>query len=65
MQDKTKPIEKNKYFIDEVAKVQKSIKPIDINDLIYYYKGSNEPINFNEYKGMINIFKNIIAVIKI
>ena len=27
--------------------------------MIYYYKGSNEPINFNEYKGMMNIFKSI------
>ena len=59
IQDKTKPIEYNNYFIDELAKIQKSIKPIDFNDLIYYYKGSNEPINFNEYKGMINIFKKI------
>ena len=58
-QDKTKPIEYNKYFIDELAKIQKSVKPIYFNDLIYYYKGSNEPINFNEYKGVINIFKNI------
>ena len=48
-QNKTKPIEYNKYFI-ELAKIQKSIKPIDFNDLIYYYKGSNKPINFNEYK---------------
>ena len=49
-QNKTKPIEYNKYFIDELAKIQKSIKPIDYNDLIYYYKASNKPINFNEYK---------------
>ena len=59
MQDKTKPIKYNKYFIDELAKIQKSIKSIDFNDLIYYYKGSNEPINFNEHKGTMNIFKNI------
>ena len=57
--DETKPIEYNKYFIDELAKIQKSIKPIDFNDLIHYYKGSNEPINFNEYNGMINILKSI------
>ena len=43
-QNKTKPTEYNKYFIDELAKIQESIKPIDFNDLIYYYKGSNEPI---------------------
>ena len=49
-QNKTKPIEYNKYFIDQLAKIQKSIKPIDYNDLIYYYKASNKPINFNEYK---------------
>ena len=40
-------------------KLKKSIEPVDFNDLIYYYKGSNEPINFNEYKGMMNSFKNI------
>ena len=61
--DETKPIEYNKYFIDELAKIQKSIKPIDFDNLMYYlmyyYKGSNELINFNEYKGMINIFKSI------
>ena len=52
-QDKTKPIECNKYFVNELAKIEKSIKHIDFNDLIYYYKGSNEPIN------LINIFKSI------
>ena len=57
-QDKTKPIEYNNYFINQLAKI-KNIKPVDFNDLIYYYKGSNEPIHFNEYKAMMNIFKNI------
>ena len=54
-QDKTKPIEYNNYFINQLAKI-KNIKPTDFNDLIYYYKGSNEPINFNEYKATMNIF---------
>ena len=58
-QDKTKPIEYNNYFINQLAKINKNIKPVDFNDLIYYYKGSNEPINLNEYKRMMNIFKNI------
>ena len=40
-------------------KINKNIKPVDFNDLIYYCKGSNEPINFNECKGMMNIFKSI------
>ena len=57
--DKTKSIEYNNYFINELAKIQKSIKPVDFNNLIYYYKGSNEPINFSEYKGTTNIFKSI------
>ena len=57
--DKTKPIEYNNYFINKLAKIQKSIKPVDFNNLIYYYKGSNKPINFSEYKGMINILKSI------
>ena len=47
------------FFIKELAKIQKSNKPADFNNLIYYYKGSNEPINLSEYKGMINIFKSI------
>ena len=59
MQDKTKVIEYSNYFINQLAKIDKNIKPIDFNDLIYYYKGSNEPIDFYEYKGMMNIFKNI------
>ena len=58
-QDKTKPIEYSNYFINQLAKINRNIKPVDFNDLIYYYKGSNEPIDFNEYKGMMNIFKNI------
>ena len=58
-QDKTKPIEYNNYFINELAKIRKSIEPVDFDNLIYYYKGSNEPINFSEYNGMTNIFKSI------
>ena len=58
-QDKTKTIEYNNYFINQLVKINKNIKPVDFNYLIYYYKGSNEPINFNEYKVMMNIFKNI------
>ena len=59
MRDKTKPIEYNNYFLNELAKIRKFIEPVDFNNLIYYYKGSNEPINFNEYKGMLNTFKSI------
>ena len=58
-QDKTKPIEYSNYLINQLAKINKNVKPVDFNDLICCYKGSNEPINFNEYKGMMNIFKNI------
>ena len=58
-QNKDKPIEYNNCFINELAKIKKSIEPVDFNNLIYYYKGSNEPINFNEYGGMMNIFRNI------
>ena len=58
-QDKTKPMEYSNYFINQLAKINKNIKSVDFIDLIYYFKGSNEPINFNECKGMMNIFKNI------
>ena len=57
--DKAKPIEYNNYFINKLAKIQKSIEPVDFDNLIYYYEGSNEPINFSEYNGMMNIFKSI------
>ena len=56
---KTKPIEYNNYFINELAKIRKSIEPVDFDNLIYYYKGSNEPINFSEYNDMMNTFKII------
>ena len=59
MRDKTKPIEYNNYFLNELAKIRKFIEPVDFNNLIYYYKGSNEPIDFNEYNGMLNTFKSI------
>ena len=59
IRDKTKPIEYNSYFLNELAKTRKSIEPVDFNNLIYYYKGSNEPISFKEYNGMMNIFKSI------
>ena len=36
----------------------KEITP-DKTKPIEYNNGSNEPINFSEYKGMMNIFKNI------
>ena len=52
-------MEYSNYFINQLAKINKNIKSVDFIDLIYYFKGSNEPINFNEYKGMMNIFKNI------
>ena len=57
--DKTKPIEYNNYFLNELAKIRKSIEPVDFNNLIYYYKGSNEPISFNKYNDMLNTFKSI------
>ena len=56
---KTKPIEYNNYFINELAKIRKSIEPVNFDNLIYYYKGSNEPINFSEYNDMMNTFKII------
>ena len=58
-QDKTKPIEYSNYFISELLKIRDSIEPVDFNNFIYYYKGSNEPINFSEYNAMMNIVKSI------
>ena len=40
-----KPIKYSNYFNNELAKIRKNVEPVNFYDLIYYYKGSNEPIN--------------------
>ena len=48
------------YFINELAKIRESYKPIDFNDLTYYFKDSRiTPVGFIEFKGPMHIFKSI------
>ena len=53
-------IEYDYYFINELAEIQKSTKPIDPDeDLIYIFKGNSAPISFNDFKGPMHFFKSI------
>ena len=48
------------YFINELAKIRESYKPIDFNDLTYNFKDSRiTPVDFIEFKGLMHIFKSI------
>ena len=55
----TKPNEYGDYFLNGLAKIRESSKPIDFNNLIYFYKGNSAPIKFIGYKGPMHIFKCI------
>ena len=54
-----KPYEYSNYFLNGLAKIRESTKPIDYNNLIYYYQGNSAPTNFIDYKGPMHIFKKI------
>ena len=53
---KAKSYEYSNYFLNKLPKIREFGEPIDYNDLIYYYKA---PTNFIDYKGPMDIFKNI------
>ena len=55
----TKPNEYGDYFLNGLAKIGESSRPIDFNNLIYFYKGSTAPIKFISFKGPLHIFKSI------
>ena len=56
----TKPNKYGDYFIDGLAKIQKSYKPIDFNDLTYNFKDLRIPsVGFTKFKGPLYIFKGI------
>ena len=59
---KPKEIKPNKYgdyFIDGLAKIRESYKPIDFNDLTYNFKDLRiSPVGFIEFKGPLHIFKS-------
>ena len=53
-------IEYDNYFINALAEIRKSTKPIDPDeDLTYIFKGNSAPISFNDFKGPMHIFKSI------
>ena len=56
----TKPNKYCDYFIDGLAKIQESYKPIDFNYLTYNFKDLRVPsVGFIKFKGPIHIFKSI------
>ena len=57
---KTKPGEYSDYFLYELAKIRKSLEPVNFFDLTYKFKDSNIPsANFIKFKGPNTIFKDI------
>ena len=56
----TKPNKYGDYFIDGLAKIRESYKPIDFNDLTYNFKDLRIPlVGFIKFKGPLHIFKSI------
>ena len=56
----TKPNKYADYFIDRLAKIRESYKPVDFNDLAYIFKNlSIPPVGFIKFKGPIHISKSI------
>ena len=55
----TKPNKYGDYFLDGLAKIRESYKPIDFNNLTYNFKDSNiTPVGFVKFKGPLHIFKS-------
>ena len=56
----TKPNKYCDYFIDGLAKIRESYKPIDFNDLTYNFKDLKiPPVGFIKFKGPLHIFKSM------
>ena len=56
----TKPNKYGDYFIDGLAKIRESYKPIDFNDLTYNFKDLRIPVvGFIKFKRPLHIFKII------
>ena len=56
----TKPNKYGDYFIDGLAKICESYKPIDFNDLTYNFKDLRIPsVGFIKFKDPLHIFKSI------
>ena len=56
----TKPNEYGNYFLDRLAKIRESYKPVDFNDVTYNFKDLRiSPVSFIKFKGPLRIFKSI------
>ena len=56
----TKPNEYGNYFLDRLAKIRESYKPVDFNDVTYNFKDLRiSPVTFIKFKGPLRIFKSI------
>ena len=56
----TKPNKHGDYFIDGLAKIRESCKPIDFNDLTYNFKDLKiTSVDFIKFKDPLHIFKSI------
>ena len=56
----TKPNKYGDYFIDGLAKIRESYKPIDFNDLTYNFKDLKiPPVGFIKFKSPLHIFKSM------
>ena len=56
----TKANEYGDYFLDGLAKIRESYKPIDFNDVTYNFKDLRiPPVGFIKSEGPLHIFKSI------
>ena len=55
----TKPNKYGDYFIDGLAKIQESYKPVDFNDLTCNFTDLRIPVGFIKFKGPLHVFKSI------
>ena len=56
----TKPNEYGDYFLEGLATIRESNKPIDFNDVTYNFKDLRiHPVSFFKFKGLMHIFKII------
>ena len=56
----TKPNKYGDFFIDGLAKIRESYKPMDFNDLTYNFKDLRIPsVGFIEFEGPLHIFQSI------
>ena len=57
---KTKPNEYGDYFLDRLAEIRESYKPIDFNDVTYNFKDLRiPPVGFIKFKVPLHIFESI------